>query len=87
MSPEQQFYQALYNLRRNYPNTISTWGRCCNDYCENDARGSGYCADCSEEMLAEVIGSKEIAAGIHQATKEASDFITIALERVYSRAK
>lgn len=82
MTLEQQFNNALHYLRRNYPNAVTTWGKCCNDYCDKSARGSGYCADCSEEMIAEIIGDKEIAAGIHAATKEASSFINKALNKI-----
>ena len=79
---EQQFNVALHYLRRNYPNTVTTWGTCCSDCCDKPARGSSYCANCAEEVIAEIIDDKEIAAGIHAATKEASDFIDKALNKI-----
>jgi hypothetical protein len=85
MTLEKQFHNALHYLKRNYPNGVTTWGKCCNDYCDKPARGSGYCADCAEAMIAEIINDKDIARGIHDAIKKASILIGSALFKVESQ--
>jgi len=80
-SLELQFYSALYALRQNYPNQVTTWGSCCNDYCNKPARGGGYCADCCEEQIAEIIDNKELALEIHNATTLTASLINRSLDK------
>ena len=80
MSKENEFRQALYALRYNYPNQETTWGRCCTESCSEGARGSGKCPSCCEDKLAEIIGDEIIAMNIHEAIKDQSFAINDALD-------
>jgi len=79
MSKEAEFNTALYNLRRNYPNYISSFGSCSTEGCSNSARGSGKCAVCCENEIADIIGNKELAHKIHEHTREVAHSIDNAL--------
>jgi len=80
MSREKQFHEALYGLRYNYPNSVTTWGHCCTEGCPNGARGSGKCGTCFENEMAEIIGDEVTAMNIHEAIKDQSRAIAEALE-------
>ncbi len=74
MGKETDFYNALGALRYNYPSSVSTFGPCCTDCCNNSARGSGKCANCAEGELAKIVGDR-IAMKIHNAIKLQSEWI------------
>jgi hypothetical protein len=80
MSKERKFNQALSNLRYNYPQGVTTWGNCCTDGCSNPARGSGKCAVCCENEIADIIGSPLLANEIHEATKNVNQLIGHAMK-------
>ena len=44
----------LWSLQRQFPTSpATTWGKCNNDACEDNARGSGLCKTCLTNMLIE----------------------------------
>ncbi|WP_263082170.1 hypothetical protein [Endozoicomonas sp. Mp262] len=58
-----------HKLRRQYPLGMTTWGVCSHHTeCKNAARGSGHCASCCENELANLIGS-DLATQYHNAVK------------------
>ena len=82
MSKEQDFYNALHDLRRAYPTGITTMGKCCIKGCDIQARGGGLCPTHAEHKLAEVIGDKEIAIKLHEAISNQRDFTFRALDHM-----
>lgn len=81
LNKEKDFGNALYNIRYNYPNIVTTFGGCCVDGCKNTARGSGKCPDCSERDMAKIIGDR-IAMKIHNAIKLQSHWINEAQDKI-----
>lgn len=59
-----EIHELITTLRRNYPDWPSTFGPCSND-CGRNARGSGLCAYCCEDRLAQLT-SKELASELHK---------------------
>lgn len=51
--------QIIYDLYRQFPDSVSTWGRCHRN-CGGSARGSGVCRQCLTADLAALVG-KELA--------------------------
>ena len=49
-------YQAMYNIRRQFPMGITTWSHCSKKGCSHPSRGGAHCLECSVKDLAEVIG-------------------------------
>jgi len=41
----------LYELKRQYPRMVTTWGQCRNAGCVQSARGYGECAGCIKQHL------------------------------------
>ena len=74
-------YDHVRGIDRSYPDWPSTFGGCRTDGCGNSARGCGYCADCHEEKLAEIVGARP-AKEYHDAIKERA----AAYGRVYDSA-
>ncbi|MHA1754658.1 MAG: hypothetical protein ACTSYR_03990 [Candidatus Odinarchaeia archaeon] len=81
MDKEQQFDNAIYNLRRNYPaHPSSTLGNCSVNGCSNSARGGGLCSICCEEEIGEILNDTYLAQQIHEHTRLASASIRKALD-------
>ncbi len=81
MKNEKLFYEALYSMRYNYQNIVTTYGICCIDGCKKIARGSGKCPDCIENEMAQLVGD-EIAMKIHDAIKLQSHWINLGQEKI-----
>ncbi len=80
MSNEQKFNNLLYELRRNYPQYPSTFGVCSKFECNNSARGSGRCASCIADEIAELLGDEDLAMDIHKTTMVTARVIGLALD-------
>ncbi len=74
-------YDHVSGIDRNYPDWPSTFGACRTDGCGNSARGCGYCADCHEKKLADIVGVYP-ASKYHDAVKEKAE----AYRQVYAAA-
>ena len=68
-SKEAKARENMRGIDRNYPDGCSTFGPCLNKCGSGKgARGSGLCADCYEDLLAEQCGAK-LAKEYHQKVK------------------
>ena len=64
-SKEEQARENMRGIDRNYPGFPSTFGACANECGSGKgARGSGLCADCYEDLLAEQCG-RQLAVEYH----------------------
>ena len=83
MSKERDFFDALHDLRRNYPtNKGTTWSECSTDGCTRSARGGGYCACCSETKIALITGDMMLAKNLHQHIADVHKLICNALDTI-----
>lgn len=69
--PEQMLEMALRDLWRNYPEWPSTFGPCHNPDCKKSGRGSGLCAQCVTDCIAEIIGMNGPADAMKRSIEEA----------------
>lgn len=75
MSREQDIRNAIWNIRRQYPESPSTFGPCVNDCGSGTpARGCGPCINCCVEELAKLT-SEEDAKEFHKLTHETARLI------------
>ena len=86
MTKESEFYQLLHTLRRNYPNGVTTWSNCINE-CGEPARGGGKCATCCESEIGLLVGNDRLANAIHETTKQAQDYIALAIDSIEDQEK
>ena len=83
MSKERDFFDALHDLRRNYPtNKGTTWSECSTDGCTNSARGGGFCACCCETKIALITGDAGLANDLHNDISNTHEKICIALDTI-----
>jgi hypothetical protein len=54
----------IHDLRRNHPLWPTTFSTCPTDGCSNGARGSGVCAICLVEAIAELTGQSDAAINL-----------------------
>lgn len=71
---------CINDLIRQYPTWPSTFSTC--ECKRHAARGSGPCAQCIEEKIAEVVG-KPLAWELHQAVIQLTQFKREALDIAY----
>jgi hypothetical protein len=62
---------ALRDLWRNYPEWPSTFGPCHNHDCNGSGRGSGLCAQCVTDCIAEIVGMNGPAESMKRAVEDA----------------
>jgi len=68
---ERMLEMALRDLWRNYPEWPSTFGPCHNPECDGSGRGSGFCAKCVTEGLADIVGMNGPAEAMRRAIEDA----------------
>ena len=82
-SKQAKAREHMRGIGRNYPDGCTTFGACQNK-CGNSGRGSGLCANCYEDLLAEQCGAR-LAKEYHQKAK--SKVFTISRIEDYIEAK
>jgi hypothetical protein len=64
---ERSLDAMIHDLRRNHPLWPSTFSTCPTTGCSNGARGSGVCAVCLVEAIAELTGESDAAINLEMA--------------------
>jgi hypothetical protein len=68
---ERMLEMALRDLWRNYPEWPSTFGPCLHPECDRSGRGSGFCAKCVTEGIADIVGMNGPAEAMLRAVDDA----------------
>ena len=68
MGKKEELCRLLETLGRNYVKWPNTFSECSTDGCSNSARGGYICADCTEKLIADIVGTN-LASRYHSSIK------------------